>query len=175
MSWKIISGAVGRFSALWILLLFLIPALLAACTSQKPALSSPSLSPKSNPGSRSSPLIKAEWILPEVDESNASVPLSKVTSKKMTHFKLKLKNGNVTFMVYELDGEIFARASVCPPCQGISVSMQKDLLICDTCATIFNAKTGDGVRGACVAYPKASVPYQINGNNIIRGRLKSDG
>lgn len=87
----------------------------------------------------------------------------------MTHFGLKLEQGDITFMVYELDGEIFARASVCVPCRGRNFSIQKDLVICDTCGTIFKAKTGEGVSGvqACMSYPKALVPYQIKGDSII--------
>jgi hypothetical protein len=32
---------------------------------------------------------------------------------------------------------------------------------------MFRAQTGEGIGGACVDFPKASVPYQINGGNII--------
>jgi hypothetical protein len=34
--------------------------------------------------------------------------------------------------------------------------LNKDVLVCDRCGTRFKAKSGDGIDGACVDYPKAS-------------------
>ncbi len=42
-----------------------------------------------------------------------------------------------------------------------------DKLVCNSCGTVFEAKTGKGVEGACVAYPKASVAYEVNSGNMI--------
>ena len=76
----------------------------------------------------------------------------------------------MNFMAYTLDGEIYVRANVCPPCRSIGFSLEEDILICDRCATTFKAKTGDGIKGACVDFPKASVPYEItDGNIVMRG------
>ena len=48
--------------------------------------------------------------------------------------------------------------------------MQRNLLICDTCLATFKAKTGNGIDGVCVDYPKAVVPYEINdGKVVMRG------
>ncbi len=69
-------------------------------------------------------------------------------------------------MAYVLDGEISVRANVCPPCRSIGFSLEEAVLICDRCATTFAAKTGKGIEGACVDFPKASVPYEVNGGNI---------
>jgi nitrite reductase/ring-hydroxylating ferredoxin subunit len=69
-------------------------------------------------------------------------------------------------MAYVLDGEISVRANVCPPCRSIGFSLEQAVLICDRCATTFEAETGDGIEGACVDFPKAAVPYEINGDDI---------
>jgi nitrite reductase/ring-hydroxylating ferredoxin subunit len=73
----------------------------------------------------------------------------------------------MNFMAYVLDGEIYVRANVCPPCWSIGFSLDEDILICDRCATRFKAQTGEGISGACVGYPKAAVPYEINNGNIV--------
>jgi nitrite reductase/ring-hydroxylating ferredoxin subunit len=70
-------------------------------------------------------------------------------------------------MTYIVDGEIYVRANVCPPCWSIGFSLEEAVLICDRCATTFGAETGEGISGACVDYPKASVPYEIDGGNIV--------
>ena len=76
----------------------------------------------------------------------------------------------MNFMAYILDEEIHVRANVCPPCRSIGFSLEEDILICDRCATTFKAKTGDGIEGACVDFPKASLPYEIiDGSIVMRG------
>ena len=73
-------------------------------------------------------------------------------------------------MAYIVGGEIFVRANVCPPCRSIGFSLEEAVLICDRCATTFKAETGEGIEGACVDFPKASVPYEVsNGNVAMKG------
>lgn len=71
------------------------------------------------------------------------------------------------FMAYVLDNVIYIRASSCPPCRGKTYTLDGNTLVCDVCATTFNAKTGIGIAGACVNYPKASVPYTVAEGNLI--------
>lgn len=73
----------------------------------------------------------------------------------------------MTFMAYSLDGGIYVRANVCPPCHSTGFSLDEDILVCDRCATRFEAQTGEGITGACVDYPKASVIYEISDNDIV--------
>jgi hypothetical protein len=80
-----------------------------------------------------------------------------------THFKA----GNMNFMAYMLDGQIMVRANVCPPCKSIGFTLDKNILVCDRCATTFSAPTGDGIQGACVDFPKAAVAYEIVGDNLV--------
>jgi len=111
--------------------------------------------------------IKATWIKLQVVSDTVSIPVSGVEDNKIVHFKLVTLGGDIAFMAYELDGEIYVRSNVCPPCRSVGFSLQRDTLVCDTCLTTFKAKTGDGIEGACVDFPKASVPYEIRDGNIV--------
>lgn len=110
--------------------------------------------------------IKATWIEPQVVGDTVSIPLSEVENNGNVHFNLQTQ-GNMNFMAYIVDGEIYARANVCPPCRSIGFSLEETVLICDRCATTFEAETGEGIKGACVDYPKASVPYVMSDGNIV--------
>jgi len=121
----------------------------------------------SNNNAQSNAPIKATWIEPQVVSDTVSIPVSGVEYNKIVHFKLVTLGGDIAFMAYELDGEVYVRSNVCPPCRSVGFSLQGDTLVCDTCLTTFNAKTGDGIEGACVDFPKASVPYEISDGNIV--------
>ena len=110
--------------------------------------------------------IKATWIEPQMVGDTVSIPVSEVENNKIIHFKFGTQNGDIAFMAYKLGGEVYVRANVCPPCRSIGFSLQKDILVCDTCQTTFEAKTGKGISGACVDFPKAPVPYQIKNDNL---------
>lgn len=111
--------------------------------------------------------IKATWIEPQVVGDTVSIPVTEVENNWNVHFNLKTPGGDMNFMAYIVDGEIYVRANVCPPCRSIGFSLKEDILVCDSCRTTFEAKTGEGIEGACVDFPKASVPYEIDGGNIV--------
>jgi uncharacterized membrane protein len=115
--------------------------------------------------------VKATWIMPQVTDDTVSIPVSEVNNNKIVHFNVADALGSeMTFMAYELDGKLNIRANVCPPCRSIGFSLNKNTLVCDTCQTTFKAKTGEGISGACVGFPKASVRYEINdGKIVVRG------
>ena len=119
-------------------------------------------------GNNNSEPILATWVTVSEASDTVSIPVSVVNDNKMVHFLLEEgSNGEIAFMVYELNKEIYVRSNVCPPCRSVGFSLQEDILVCDTCATTFNAKNGDGIKGACVDFPKASVPYEIEDETII--------
>ena len=119
-------------------------------------------------GNNNNEPILAVWVTVSEASDTVSIPVSVVKDNKMVHFLLEEgSNGEIAFMVYELNKEIYVRSNVCPPCRSIGFSLQEDILVCDTCATTFDAKTGDGIKGACVDFPKASVPYEIEDETII--------
>jgi nitrite reductase/ring-hydroxylating ferredoxin subunit len=118
----------------------------------------------SNP--QSNEPIRATWIEPQLVGDTVIVPVSEVEDNRNVHFSMGTQD-NMNFMTYIVDGEIYVRANVCPPCWSIGFSLEEAVLICDRCATTFGAETGEGISGACVDYPKASVPYEIDGGNIV--------
>jgi nitrite reductase/ring-hydroxylating ferredoxin subunit len=118
---------------------------------------------------QNSGLIEPTWIQAEVTDNTASISLSEVEANGMSHFTVNTSSGEMDFMAYELSGETYVRASICPPCYSRSFALKGDTLVCNTCGTVFDAETGSGIRGACLNYPKASVPYEITGNSILMG------
>ena len=111
--------------------------------------------------------IKATWITPQITDTTVSTPLNEVENFKMTHFRVSAIAGNIAFMAYEFEDNIYVRANVCPPCGSVGFSLRGDILVCDTCATTFNATTGKGISGGCVNYPKESVAYEITTGYIV--------
>ena len=112
--------------------------------------------------------VTATWIKPQVAGDIVSIPVSEVNDNKIVHFNVEIALGSeMAFMAYAIDGNFNVRANVCPPCRSIGFSLSKDTLICDTCQTTFKAKTGDGISGACVGYPKAAVPYEISDGKVV--------
>jgi nitrite reductase/ring-hydroxylating ferredoxin subunit len=83
------------------------------------------------------------------------------------HFEFTTQDKDMTFMAYDLSGEIYVRANICPPCRSTGFSLQQSTLVCDTCGTVFDAKTGAGINGACVGYPKSAVAYEIRDGSIV--------
>ena len=124
-----------------------------------------------NPGPKPPEPIKATWITVAVDTDNqtVSIPISELEDNWDVHFKLEATQGDMDFMAYIFEGTAYVRANVCPPCHSVGFSLDESsrILICDRCATIFNAETGAGVKGACVNYPKAAAPYEVSGGNLI--------
>jgi nitrite reductase/ring-hydroxylating ferredoxin subunit len=123
--------------------------------------------PPAPPTPKPSGSIKAKWIEPQVSGATVSIPVNELKSNWNTVFKITKQGSTLNFMAYSLDGELYVRASTCPPCRGITYSLDSDILVCDTCGTTFKAKTGAGIKGPCVNYPKAVVQYKIVDGNIV--------
>ena len=115
--------------------------------------------------------IEATWLQAEVDEASrrVSLPISELEDNWNIHFNLETADSAMNFMAYIFEGKIYVRANVCPPCRSVGFSLDEEaqLLICDRCATLFDAGTGAGVKGACVDYPKAGVSYKIIDGQIV--------
>jgi nitrite reductase/ring-hydroxylating ferredoxin subunit len=110
---------------------------------------------------------KPAWVTPALNGDQVSVPLSAIQENKMVHFWVNLPSGKEAFMAYTLDGVTYMRADICPPCRSYSFSLQKGVLVCDTCGTKFEAGTGKGINGPCVNYPKEAVAWQLDNGNLV--------
>lgn len=133
------------------------PAIPTPPDDSSPALPSP---PPSGP-------IKATWIDALSEGDTVSITLAEVEENINNNFKLEVAGETLNFMAYTLNGELIVRANVCPPCKSIGFSLDNDILVCDRCRTTFDAVTGDGIQGACVDFPKASVAYEITDASIV--------
>jgi nitrite reductase/ring-hydroxylating ferredoxin subunit len=111
--------------------------------------------------------IKATWVTADLTAASVSVPVQAVDQNTIIHFWMKVPEGDMPFMAYELEGKTYVRANVCVPCRSYNFSLEGDELVCDTCGTRFSAVTGEGISGACKAYPKASVEFTTEGGKLV--------
>jgi uncharacterized membrane protein len=155
------------------LLLLVLPLSLAACSGPAPA-STPDI--KATPtqttthSAKPSGPIDAKWIESQVVGDTVSIPVSEIEDNWNTHFKLQTADGDIVTMAYILNGVIYVRASICPPCRSQGFTLNGNILVCDICGTTFAASTGEGISGACVNYPKASVSYTIADGKVVMSR-----
>ena len=132
--------------------------------------STPIATPTVAPAAKPSGPVDAKWIDAQVNGDKVSIPVSEIEKNWNTRFKLQTAGGDMVTMAYKLDGVISVRASICPPCRSQGFTLTGDILVCDTCGTRFKASTGEGVSGACVKYPKASVSYTISDGNVVMNK-----
>jgi len=111
--------------------------------------------------------VASTQIKASVNGEIVSITNAEVQNATNTRFTVKTSQGDTTYMAYVLDKELYVRASVCPPCRSLSFTLDGNTLVCDRCATVFDAGTGAGIKGACVNYPKAQVPYTISDGKIV--------
>lgn len=106
------------------------------------------------------------WIDASVEGNTVSIPVGLLEDGKIVNFRVTYQDTNMAFMAYQLGGQIYVRTALCPPCRSESFSLDGDVLDCDTCHTRFSATTGEGLKGACRAYPKAEVQYTVAGDKL---------
>jgi len=106
------------------------------------------------------------WIDASVEGNTVSIPVSLVEDGQIVNFRVTYQGANMAFMAYKLGEQIYVRTALCPPCRSESFSLDGDVLDCDTCHTRFSATTGEGLKGACRAYPKAEVQYTVAGDKL---------
>ncbi|MCL7411568.1 MAG: Fe-S-containing protein [Methanosarcinaceae archaeon] len=113
--------------------------------------------------------VKATWITADVNGDVVSIPVADVNDNTNVHFKVNTNTelGEIAVMAFVLGDEIVIRSNVCPPCRSIGFTLDDAVLVCDSCGTTFDAETGNGIQGACVAYPKESIPYTESGGIIV--------
>ncbi len=106
------------------------------------------------------------WIDASVEGNTVSIPVGLVENGKIVNFRVTYQGTNMAFMAYQLGEQIYVRTALCPPCRSESFSLDGDALDCDTCHSRFSATTGEGLKGACQAYPKAEVRYIVAGDQL---------
>ncbi|MCL7415405.1 MAG: DUF2318 domain-containing protein [ANME-2 cluster archaeon] len=111
--------------------------------------------------------IKAQWITATVSGDQVTIPQKNVDTYTNVHFNVPTSYGQLAFMAYNLNDRTYVRANVCPPCSSIGFSLNNGILVCDSCGTTFEASTGNGISGGCVAYPKAAVPHTVQNGQIV--------
>ena len=142
-----------------VMLLLLSLAILAvsACSSQAAA----------NNSNSSSVTAKQSTIKAQLNGDSVSILQSDVDNLINTRFVVNTPTQTLSFMAYKYDNQVSVRADICPPCGSRSFTLTKGTLVCDSCGTVFNVKTGVGISGACVKFAKQAVPFQVQDGNIV--------
>lgn len=104
--------------------------------------------------------LSAVWTEPEINGEMVSIPVELVEKYWIVNFQMTINGKNVPLMaVKTTDGKINIMPRICVPCRSEGWHLKDDVLICDACGTTFDAKSGDGIQGACKDFPKALIPY----------------
>ncbi len=148
--------------------------LLSACGAAKTGSVSNAATGLSGVNSSDGTRYKPAWITPVINGTSVSIPVSAIEQGKIIHFWVTMASGKESFMAYTLDGVTYMRANICVPCRSYSFSLEKGILVCDTCGTKFSAKTGKGISGACVNYPKAEVKWQLENGSLVTNLANID-
>ena len=161
--------------ALTMSLLLVLTLSLAACSgptsASTPAVTAtPAQTAAPTQSSKPSGPVDAKWIDAQMNGDTVSIPVSEIANDWNTRFEVQAADGNISAMAYVLNGVIYVRADICPPCRSRGFTLNGNILDCDSCHTKFNASTGDGVSGACVNYPKDSVSYTISDGNVVMSK-----
>jgi len=119
----------------------------------------------SQPSAVTGPFAATPLIVSHVGDI-VTIPLSAIEDVVNTQFAIAVGERSMDFMAYVLDGELYVRASACPPCSVLAYTLDDGKLICGACDARFDAWTGEGIDGACVDYPKAAVAYEVNGDLV---------
>jgi nitrite reductase/ring-hydroxylating ferredoxin subunit len=106
------------------------------------------------------------WIDASVEGNTVSIPVSLVEDGKIVNFRVTYEGTSMAFMAYKLGEQTYVRTALCPPCRSESFSLDGAVLDCDTCHSRFSATTGEGLKGACRAYPKAEARYPVAGDRL---------
>jgi nitrite reductase/ring-hydroxylating ferredoxin subunit len=106
------------------------------------------------------------WVEASVEGNTVSIPVSLLETSKIVNFRVTSDGNDMAFMAYQLEDQTYVRTALCPPCRSESFSLDGDVLDCDTCHTRFNATTGEGLKGACRAYPKTEVQLTVAGDRV---------
>jgi nitrite reductase/ring-hydroxylating ferredoxin subunit/predicted small lipoprotein YifL len=142
------------------------PTSVAAAPGTGTTLSTPVASVNPGVSSADTKSYHPTWLTPKINGDQVSLSVAEIIKDKMVHFWMTLPSGKEAFMAYRLDGVTYVRADICVPCRSTSFSLEKGVLVCDTCGTRFDAKTGAGISGACKNYPKDEAKTEVSGDNL---------
>jgi nitrite reductase/ring-hydroxylating ferredoxin subunit len=114
-----------------------------------------------------SSVFPSKLVQANVAGETVSIPLADVQENINSKFIISVDTFEISFMAYQFEDTTQIRADICPPCRSESFTLYNDTLVCDTCGTVFQAGSGQGVSGPCVKYPKASVTHEVKDGNIV--------
>ncbi len=123
--------------AIGLLLAILLP-ILSACGGQ-PATAAGAVSGKNLSGT-----VKQTTIQATVSGDTVTIPAADLDKYGNVNFRVNTANDYYMFMAYQYGDQTYVRADVCVPCGSESFTLKNGTLVCDSCGTVFDVKTGAG-------------------------------
>lgn len=113
--------------------------------------------------------IKMKDIKVEVTGGKIIVPLSTIKRDRLVYFEYKDKSSRTVPLLAYVgpSGKIITATSVCEPCRSTRFHIEGDTLICNTCGTVWNLETHEGVSGGCTAFPPQIIVNQVKGDKVL--------
>ena len=111
--------------------------------------------------------LRAVWVTPQIEGGKLTVSQADLDRYGLVFFETSVGTTRVPLLalkVGEKDYRVYPR--ICPPCRSESWHLKDGILVCGACGTTFKAVNGDGIEGACVDYPKAPIPYSLEGGKL---------
>ena len=100
------------------------------------------------------------WAEPVIADGSVSIPLPVTALGDHFSFEVPAASGPKEFIGYQLDGEFYIRASVCPSCGVKHLDYGAGVLACPHCGCTFDLRTGEEMTGG-LGYPEGSIAYFV--------------
>ena len=100
------------------------------------------------------------WAEPVIADGTVSIPLPVTALGDHFSFEVPTASGPEEFIGYQLDGEFYIRASVCPSCGEKHLDYGAGVLTCPHCGCTFDLRTGAEMAGGS-GFPTGSIAYFV--------------
>ena len=121
-----------------------------------------------NNGAKEEPkVIEMTDIRSEVKEDKIVVPLSAVKKNRLVYFEYKGSQAVPLLAYVGPSGKVITAISVCEPCKSTRFHIEGENLVCNTCGTVWNLETHQGVTGGCTEFPPQIIANQVKGGKVL--------
>lgn len=121
-----------------------------------------------NNGAKEEPkVIEMTEIKASQEGGKIAVPLSDIKKDKLVYFEYE-GSQTVPLLAYiGPSGKVITAISVCEPCKSTRFHIDGENLVCNTCGTVWNLETHQGVTGGCTEFPPQIIPSQVKDGKVL--------
>lgn len=100
-------------------------------------------------------------------DGKLAVSLNTIKQKGLVYFEYKGTNTVPLLAYVGPSGKLITAVSVCEPCRSTRFHILGDQLVCNTCGTVWELETHQGVSGGCTDFPPEIVPHAVKGGQVL--------